>query len=515
MADTGFESNQETRQPSSHYEEYVSVIAKGAGVIFGGNIINLALRSLLQIVVARYLGVDLYGIFTLGIAVFVIAEMVASLGLNKGMMRYVSLYYSQGDLGRVKGTILTAIMFSSGGGIVVMFILMALSGVLARNVFHTPQLGKVLVVLAAGIPFSALGTVFIFATMGFRIMKYKVYVKDLWELLSRIVLVLAFFLLGLRLEGAVAAFVLSIISGTFLGYTFFRRVFAPIFKSGEKAVFEPRVLIRFCWPLVFAGGFNLMEAWLSTFVLGLLESPRSVGIFGAAFRASVLIQGIHLSFSAIFSPIISKHHHKKEFVQLKALFKTVTKWIFLLSLPLAELMIFFSREIMSVFGRDFSEGAVVLAVLVTGQILNSVTGPLGVMIDMSGKTKFTLLNSALHFSLQIVLCFLLIPRHGVLGAAVAKTFSIAFLKAVRLVQVHLIFKFHPFQIRFLKPVAAGGIALVPLIVMKSIIPWSGPVVFALLGTAVFVSVYAGVLFLFGFDEEDMLLINRVRSKLVI
>ena len=87
---------------------------------------------------------------------------------------------------------------------------------------------------------------------------------------------------------------------------------------------------------------------------------------------------------------------------------------------MAVLLVFFSREIMAVFGHEFSDGALVLVVLVAGQILNSVTGPLGVMIDMSGRTKFTLLNSALHLALQIGLCFLLIPRYGVLGAAFAK-----------------------------------------------------------------------------------------------
>ena len=79
----------------------------------------------------------------------------------------------------------------------------------------------------------------------------------------------------------------------------------------ERAIFEPKVLIAFCWPLFFAGGFNLMEAWVSTFMLGYFENPKSVGIFGAALRTSMFIQGILMSFNAIFSPIIAEHHHKK------------------------------------------------------------------------------------------------------------------------------------------------------------------------------------------------------------
>jgi O-antigen/teichoic acid export membrane protein len=510
-----FESGQKTNQPESRHEQTVSAIASGAGIIFSGNIINLALRYLFQIFVARHLGVDLYGIFTLGMAVFAVGEMVASLGLHKGIVRFVSLYNGEGDLGRVKGTIFAGIFLSCGGGIVVMLLLMALSGLIAGNIFHTPEMSKALVVFAAGIPFSSLTTVFIFATQGLRIMKFKVFVKDLWEALSRIALAILLFSLGWGLGGAVAAFILSIISGTFLSYYFFQKTFSSIFQSKERAVLEPKVLMAYCWPLVFAGGFNMMEAWVSTFVLGYLADTEAVGIFGAAFRTSMLIQGILMSFNAIFSPIIAEHYHKGELGQLKTLFKMVTKWVFSLSLPPAILLIFYSREVMTIFGQAFSAGALVLTILVVGQIMNSLTGPLGVMIDMSGRSKYTLLNSVLHFTLQIILCFLLIPTYGVLGAAVAKMVSIVFLRAIRLLQVHLIFKFHPFQLRIWKPLSAGFLALLLLLALKSIIPWTDPLFFLLAGSTAFMVAYGTILYLLGFDAEDKLILDRVRAKLVI
>jgi O-antigen/teichoic acid export membrane protein len=290
MINSGGASNRDGGATSLYGEEYVSVIAKGAGTIFTGNVLNIGLRYLFQIIVARHLGVELYGIFTLGLAVFSVSEMVAALGLHKGMVRFVSLYNREGDLGRVKGTVLTAIFLSCGGGIAAMLLLIAISGLVAGNVFHTPGLSKALAIFALGIPFSSLTTVFIFATQGLRIMKYKVFVKDLWEMLSRVVLVILLFMVGWRLFGAVAAFCLSIISGTFFSYYFFRKAFASIFESKERAILEPKKLMGFCWPLILADGFNLMEAWVSTFMLGFLETPESVGIFGAAFRTSLLIQ---------------------------------------------------------------------------------------------------------------------------------------------------------------------------------------------------------------------------------
>jgi O-antigen/teichoic acid export membrane protein len=221
-----------------------------------------------------------------------------------------------------------------------------------------------------------------------------------------------------------------------------------------------------------------------------------------------------MSFNAIFSPIIAEQFHKKELARLKMLFKMVTRWIFSLSLPVAVLMIFFSREILTIFGQGFSDGAVVLAVLAGGQIINSFTGPLGVMIDMSGRSKFTLLNSVFHLSLQTGLCLVLIPRYGVLGAAIAKTVSIAFLRIIRLIQVHLIFRFYPFQARVLKPAAAAVAGLLVLTALHGFIRWADSVFFLFLGSAIFAAAYVGVLFLFGFDREDIMLFNKIRAKFV-
>ena len=58
-------------------------------------------------------------------------------------------------------------------------------------------------------------------------MKYKVYVKDLWEMLSRIALVVLFFLLGLKLGGLWRLLSCPLFPGTFFSFYLFQEGLRP------------------------------------------------------------------------------------------------------------------------------------------------------------------------------------------------------------------------------------------------------------------------------------------------
>jgi O-antigen/teichoic acid export membrane protein len=497
-------------------DDYISPMAKGAGILFVGNVFNLALRYLFQVIVARQLDTGLYGIFTMGVAVFVIAETIASLGLDRGIVRYVSIYRGRGDLSRVKGVVLLAIALSGAGGILATLLLIPLSRVLAVNVLENQALGRVLVLFSIAIPFSVLTRAFIALTQGLQIMKLQVYAKDLFELFSRIILVILFFYLGWTLNGAIFAFVFSTIGASFLGFFYFKTVFRTIMQRTVKPILEAKTLLTFCWPFFFANGFNFIEAWISTFFLDYFVDSTAVGIFGAAYRTSLLMLGIFMAFSMMFSPIIADLYSRKEKNNLERLFKVISKWMFTLSLPVAALMFIFSKEILSVFGRDFTGGSTCLRILIVGQLLNAVTGPLGVLIAMSGRSRLILFNAALHLAGQIVLCLFLIPHYGVIGAGLAKTFSILFLRVLLLLQVSVLLKMHPFQMNFLKPVIGGAASWMMLMLIRTFIPQMGnPLVSLMFGVSIYLGIYGLTLFLLGLDEIDKIVFQKIKDKLAI
>jgi O-antigen/teichoic acid export membrane protein len=167
--------------------EYVPLIAKGAGILFVGGLAGMALRYVFHVLVARELGVSLFGLFSLGLAFFSIADVTAGLGTSRGIVRYVALYQKERDTARIKGTVSMAARLCLTGGLIICFLSLAFSKPLAIRVFHSPQLSGVLYIFALAIPFSCLGTMFISALQGLKIMKYKVYARDFSEAIGRII----------------------------------------------------------------------------------------------------------------------------------------------------------------------------------------------------------------------------------------------------------------------------------------------------------------------------------------
>ena len=106
--------------------------------------------------ISRALGAEGVGVYTQAMLVTTFVSLLARLGLDVGVLRFVPLYLVREDGGHVRGLMLTAsglVLVTSlalGGGVFVG------ADLLANAVFKEPRLTPVLRVFALAIPFLAL-----------------------------------------------------------------------------------------------------------------------------------------------------------------------------------------------------------------------------------------------------------------------------------------------------------------------------------------------------------------------
>jgi O-antigen/teichoic acid export membrane protein len=91
---------------------------------------------------------------------------------------------------------------------------------------------------------------------------------------------------------------------------------------------------------------------------------------------------------------------------------------------------------MGLFGPDFRVGSSALVILAAGQFVNAAVGSVGYLLVMTEYHKIVLNITVLSAFLNIALNGILIPRLGILGAALATatsiiTFNILSMLAVR------------------------------------------------------------------------------------
>ncbi len=501
------------RDPQAH-ERDILVIAKGAGIFFVGTLIGSGLRYIFHIIIARNLGSELFGLFTLGFAAFKIASMIAELGLPNGLVRFIPIFSGQNDLPRTKGVILDARNLGLVSGIITGIMLFLLSGQIATSMFHAPQVAPVMRFFALTIPFATLTTLFLFALQGFKIMKYRVMVREIFEPATRIILVLILYLLAWKLYGVMLAYIFPILVAAFISFSCLKKVFPDMAKRNVPVLRDPRRLLRFSIPLLFVQFFGLVLLWTDTLMLGYFKSVEEVGIYGAAQRTALLGSLISSSFGAIFAPMISDLYNRKELAKLKSYFQTVAKWMFSFGFPILLVLMVLSQHILRIFGKDFGSGSWSLVLLCLGWIAHSAVGSVSQMIIMTGRQKLHLYNMIFVLLVNIILNIIFIPARGMIGAALATFISIALFNIIELLQVHLIIRIQPYRPDFLKPVLAGALSAAALILLTEFI-FSRYNLFSLsILCFIFFGIYAAFIIFLGLQEEDKIILSKIKETVI-
>jgi O-antigen/teichoic acid export membrane protein len=502
-----------TQDNTHDYIKDISDIAKGAGIVFLGTTLGTILKYIFELIVARNLGTNLFGLFFLGLAFLKVGEIISTLGLHRGVLRYIALFRGEGDIRRTKGTIILSLRIAIIVGIVICILIIFFSSFISENIFKKAELAPVLKMFSLIIPFTTLTTILVFSSQGFKIMKYRVYVREIFEPTIRIIGVVVIFLLGYRLFGTIFVFNISIVIGLFLAFFYLKKIFPELIHKNTASTFETKKILGFSWPLLLADFFGLIVIWMNILMIGYFKDSHEVGVYSAAHRTALMVQVILLSFNAIFSPIIADLYNKKDTKKLERLFKIVTKWILSLSLPVCILSILLAPEILSLFGKDFIVGASCLIVLSLSQLVNSIFGSAGFLIMMAGKSRINLFNNMIAAILNICLNLYLIPRYGITGAAISLLITIAVTNALRFVEVFLLFKFHPFKSDFYKPLlAAGGSTILAYLGKAYIFRMNEPILELLAVSAVFLIIYILISLALGIEEEDKIVLDKIKAK---
>jgi O-antigen/teichoic acid export membrane protein len=125
------------------------------------------------------------------------------------------------------------------------------------------------------------------------------------------------------------------------------------------------------------------------------------------------------SINQIFAPTIAELFNRGEHDLLLRLYQTLTKWSLGLTIPVALAVMIFARPLMGIFGADFREGWPVLAIATVGQLVSCSVGSVGLLLLMSDQQNRMVRAQAITVFLTLALNFALIPRLGLIGAAIA------------------------------------------------------------------------------------------------
>ena len=493
----------------------VATIAKNAGIVFILIILGGFLMYVFDFLSARYLGPELFGVFFLGCTLIGILEKVAILGVNNGVLRYASISYGSSDLRGTKGVIVTGAKIVFFWGLILSATTFLFSDYIATRFFRKEGLSLVLKIICFGIVFSALGDVLGHSLQAFRQPKYKELTRKVIEPGVGIVFLLISIIVGYKLAGVAAAYLLGILTAAFFSFYFLIKKFPFLVQVHDYRRFSAVSMLSFSWPLLFVGFLTYFMKQVNTVFLGYFHDAVTIAIYAVAYKTAFLIIIILNSFIAIFAPMMADLHNRNALDKLSILFKIVTKWVFTISFALFLILVLLSKEIMGLWGQQYIGGWLNLVIIGFAQLVNCSVGPTGYMIMMSGKSRLSLLNVCVTVLATVVFSYFFVPRYADLGAAVSMGLAIILINIITLLEVISIFKFHPYRIDFWKPLLSGTITFFIMNVFLRIYVLEGAILRLIVISASFILLYIFMLIISGIEDEDRLVLDKIIAKLPI
>jgi len=494
-------------------EQLTKQVAKGGTIAFGGSLIGKVFGFVLNIMLGRVLGPEGFGLYALGMSVMGITQSISSLGLSKGVVRFCATDRGKGEKAAVKGTILAALGVSTISSIVVSAIMFVFAEVIAQGIFNEPGLTLVLKVLALAIPFYVLMGITTSFAVAFRRIAYQQQVQNFFRPLITLLFVGTAFLLGFRLAGAVYGVLVSGLLSACLGLYFLWKLF-PEILSAIKPTYKTKRLLIFSLQVLLSGFSYLLLNYTDRLMLGYFGKASDVGIYAAAGNMAMLLTVILSALLPIASPITADLYSKGNSEALSSVFRTVTRWAFTMTLPIFLIFFFSSQGIMSVYGPEFASGAAVLMILSVGQLVNVGTGPVGMLLEMTGKQKITLYMGLILVVVNIILNLWLIPLFGAIGAALATAMSVTAIFTILLFLVYRMYRIQVYDRYFIYPVIAGIMAT---IISEMVGKATHFILFGSLNiieVAIIIIVYCIVLFSLGISKDDKVLLFAIKNKIL-
>jgi O-antigen/teichoic acid export membrane protein len=406
---------------NSHLKELLA----GSTIAFVFSVLGVGGGYIFAYIVSHTYGTRGMGVYSLSYSVLVVLEMFGTLGFKSSVLRYAGQYYGEKEYGAIRSLYKQMLRLSAPVSLVFSAVLGLVSFKLATVLFHDPALITAFRIVSLVGPMYVLNAINVEWIRGLRNIPLSEYLRGLNRPIFSIIslLVLSAFLTGFYVP--VFSLSLALVSTFVISSLYLYRKLRALSKATESRLSD-RELLRVSFPMMITAFSFLIMGYLDTLMLGMFSTTGNVGIYNIAVRLASLTSFILFALNVIAAPKFAELYWSKKRGDLETVVRFTSKLAFWFSFPILLVYLLFPSFFMGIFGAEFAKGRYALVFLALGQFMNSTAGLVGPYLNMTGKQKAFRNIVLLAALIDIALCYLLIPRFGINGAAIATMTSLFF-----------------------------------------------------------------------------------------
>jgi len=511
MKEFSAENNSDDNSRISH----LSVIARKSLWTSGGGIMSQVFTPVISVVSTRLLGVELYGVFNLLTSWGNLLADFARLGSSDTLLRFIPKYNATDKNHMISRAVSFTLISSVSISLLFTIAVFISSSFVSELLFRTGEYSSFIMMYSPTIVFTTMYIVFISVLHAYKEQKYVVFARDILANVSKLLTLILFAFLGLRLSAALFSNLARDLTILFLCLYFINKYHGNALKNIKEKYEDTKEFTKYSLTLFGSNLFNKYTMRLDIILLGFFRIAYDVGLYSVALKIQPFIYMFSSSMALIFSPIVVELFEKKDINNLGFIYKRVTKWTALVSTPIVLVIVIFSENILRIFGNDFLPASGALIILSAGSLFADMFGLSGQVINMIGKPMVNLINSIVLTVIMILSFVILIPAYGIAGAAISYSIGLFVINVLRIIQVYKFINIHPFSMSLLKVAASALLTFFSVYYLKMFLDgvisnqffWIAEVIFCL-------ALYFAATLVFRYDKYDKEILIQLKRSLL-
>lgn len=395
-------------------------LMKASGVSLLLRLLGAGLGFAATITITRLIGAHNSGYYFLALSIISFLSVVSRFGTDNTIVRFVGSAAPERDYETINGVLkfsLTVVLFLSALMTCLLFVFAEL---IAKVIYNSPPLAKVLYYITPALIFSSISTIFAKVLQGMGLVAISSAILSVFTHIVFLILLAVhkdIDVYGIAISYSIASLAVMVIS-----LSLWR-----LQTKSVNTVNPPR------WGPFIKSAVNLWlvtimvqgMSWAGLMIASLYTSPSEFAKLAAALKVANLANFVLIAVNMVVAPKFAALIKRNDLNALNILVADSLRLVLVIAIPFCVMGFILSDFVMAIFGQEFEGSGLLLAILLVGMTINVVTGPVGILLTMSGNERDFRQTLVISLLVSIPLCLALSLYFGVFGSAIAISVSIS------------------------------------------------------------------------------------------
>jgi O-antigen/teichoic acid export membrane protein len=394
--------------------------ARGGFFLVSGTAVATVVLAIASILIARFLGPELYGQYALALVVPQLLFLFTDLGISQGITKFAATLQAKGETNRLLNMVKHGLLVRAIIGLAIFAVNYVFADIIATYLLQRPELAFYIRLGSISILFQVIFSTATSAFVGMDKAEYHAIATNV-QATAKTIASIALILAGLGITGAITGFTVSYIASAVVAlpllWLLFRRKKSS--EQREGLATNLKTLFRYGTPLYVSVLLSGFLPLLINVILAFFTTDNAIGNYKAATNFSALLTVLAVPITTVLLPAFSKLNNTTD-QKVRDFFRIAVKYTTMIVIPVTLFILISSSEIVQiVYGGTYDSASLFLSISCLVYFLvgmGSLTLPS--LFNGLGDTKSTLKMNLITFFTLVILAIPLTQSYGVQGIIV-------------------------------------------------------------------------------------------------